>query len=82
MDRDRSGQTWTRIRDRIAFHWDELTDDDGGRVELIGARVLSDGEGRNVRARREAFNPILATHLSGGDVRRSEIVVPAIRHGI
>jgi hypothetical protein len=79
MDRDRSGQTWARIRDRIAFRWDKPTNDDGGRLELIGARAPSDCEGRTTRAWRETFNPILAARLFGGDMRRSEIVVPASR---
>jgi hypothetical protein len=67
MDRDRSGQTWGRIRDRITFRWDKPTNDDGGRL--------------STRAWRETFNPILAARLFGGDVRRSEIVVPASRQG-
>lgn len=29
MDRDRTGQTWARIRNRIASDWDKLTNDDG-----------------------------------------------------
>ncbi len=80
MDRDRSGQTRRSFRNGIAFKRDKPTT--MTRIELIGARTPGDCEGREARARRQAFGTILAERRFGGDARQSEIVIPALRQGI
>ncbi len=55
MDWDQIEVSWKRLKDRIVFRWDRLTDDNGKRVELIGAEISGDSQSHD--ARMMAFRP-------------------------
>ncbi|MGD0641762.1 MAG: hypothetical protein ABSC22_13530 [Roseiarcus sp.] len=46
---------WIQLKHEIVLRWDKLSDDNGKRVELIGAPISSDGQSSD--AQMIAFRP-------------------------
>jgi uncharacterized protein YjbJ (UPF0337 family) len=47
--------SWKQLKDKIVFRWGRLTDDNGKRVDLIGAEMSRDSQSGD--AQPTAFRP-------------------------
>jgi hypothetical protein len=55
MNWDQIVLSWKQLKDKIVFQWGGPTDDNGKRVDLIGAETSRDG--RSSDAQPTAFRP-------------------------
>ena len=51
MNWDQIEVSWKQLKDKIVFQWGRPTDDDGKRVDLIGAKMSRDGQSREAQTR-------------------------------
>ena len=51
MNWDRIAASWRQLKDKIVFQWGRPTDDNGNRVDPIGAEMSRDGQSHEAQTR-------------------------------